>query len=530
MFPTGPVCQICQKAFSNLGNLNRHVRTIHEKSSTSFSCNDCDYSTPQKSDLERHLKRHTSLTSNLPPKVARCEPYIVDPPPDNQVSNQNAQQRGFGLSPSDVPDEVRQFLHDDQPWGMDPNLRQIYVRNFHRIRDTETINRRSKIFLRYLNHSNSPLIETIARVLKDIFLRKANAFKINMSFSFILQHRETGEFSYHYASNNDQLLNSPRLIRNQHDLDTLLDFLTSQDFPSHLKNQRPNTKWVIERIVSLRIHLVMTSYPLGNPPNLPDYIKNNRYVIALEKDEHHAYRYKDHLCFFRCLAIAKFGKTRHNCNLKANKLFDQYCEHFGVNPQDFKGVELIDFPQLETFYETQLFVMFLKEDGSAKTIYLSQASFPTKIYLNLYENHLSLITDIKMYSKQFICNRCQKVSTKMSNHLRHQSKCDANVKYVFPGGVYRNKLSVFEELEEMGVRVQEEDKYENWFACYDFEAYQRDFREGIDQAEEIESEEGTSWNKVHVPVSFSVGCNLEGVETVHVSSKDPEELTAKLVG
>ena len=35
---------------------------------------------------------------------------------------------------------------------------------------------------------------------------------------------------------------------------------------------------------------------------------------------------------------------------------------------------------------------------------------------------------------------------------------------------------------------------------------------------------------MHVPVSFSVGCNLEGVKTVHVSSKDPEELTAKLVG
>ena len=31
-------------------------------------------------------------------------------------------------------------------------------------------------------------------------------------------------------------------------------------------------------------------------------------------------------------------------------------------------------------------------------------------------------------------------------------------------------------------------------------------------------------------MSFSMGCNLEGVETVHVSSKDPEELTAKLVG
>ena len=135
-----------------------------------------------------------------------------------------------------------------------------------------------------------------------------------------------------------------------------------------------------------------------------------------------------------------------------------------------------------------------------------------------------------MYSKQFICNRCQKVFEEMRNLKQHESKCDANVKYVFPGGVCRNKLSVFEELEEMGVRVREEDKYEKWFACYDFEAYQRDFREGIDKVEEIESEEGTSWNKVHVPVSFSVGCNLEGVETVHVSSKDPEELTAKLMG
>ena len=91
-------------------------------------------------------------------------------------------------------------------------------------------------------------------------------------------------------------------------------------------------------------------------------------------------------------------------------------------------------------------------------------------------------------------------------------------------------LVVFEELEEMGVRVQEEDKYEKWFACYDFEAYQRDFREGFDQVEELDSEEGTSWNKMHVPVSFSVGCNSEGMKTVHVSSKDPEELTAKLVG
>ena len=49
-----------------------------------------------------------------------------------------------------------------------------------------------------------------------------------------------------------------------------------------------------------------------------------------------------------------------------------------------------------------------------------------------------------------------------------------------------------EELEEMEVRVREEDKYKKWFACYDFEAYQKDFGEGVDQVEELESEEGMS--------------------------------------
>ena len=154
---------------------------------------------------------------------------------------------------------------------------------------------------------------------------------MNLSFSFILQHRETGEYRYHYASNNNQILNSPRLIRNQRDLENLLDHLASKDFPSHLKDQRPNTKWIIERIVSLRIHLVMTTYPLGNPPKLPDYIKNNHFIIGLEKDENHAYLYKDHLCFFLCLAIGKFEKTRHNCNKKAKELFNQYCDIFKSN-------------------------------------------------------------------------------------------------------------------------------------------------------------------------------------------------------
>ena len=175
--------------------------------------------------------------------------------------------------------------------------------------------------------------------------------------------------------------------------------------------------------------------------------------------------------------------------------------------------------------------MFLNEDGSAKTLYLSQASFPTKIYMNVYKNHLSYIKDIKMYSKQYICNQCDKLFSQMQKLKQHQSRCDGTVKYVFPGGVYKNKLSVFEELEEMDIRVREENKYEKWFACFNFKAYQRDFDEKVDADEEnaLEVEEGMSWNKVHVPVLFSIGCNVNGVETCHVSSKGPGELISQFV-
>ena len=90
---------------------------------------------------------------------------------------------------------------------------------------------------------------------------------------------------------------------------------------------------------------------------------------------------------------------------------------------------------------------------------------------------------------------------------------------------------MFEELEEMGVRLREEDKYRKWFACFDFEVYQCDFHENMDAAEEnsLEVEERTSWNKVHVLVLFSVVCYVDGVETCHASSKDPGELVSQFV-
>ena len=120
-------------------------------------------------------------------------------------------------------------------------------------------------------------------VIDQVFRRQSQAFKINMSFSYILQNCETGEHRFFYASNSEQLLNIPKLIRNQQDLNKLLDHLASKDYPTFLKQHRPNSKWTIERIVNLRVNLYLIDFPLGRLPKLPAYIKHNRFIIDLGK-------------------------------------------------------------------------------------------------------------------------------------------------------------------------------------------------------------------------------------------------------
>ena len=39
-----------------------------------------------------------------------------------------------------IPHEIQHYLTDERLWGTDRNLQQVYVQNFPRIRDSETLN------------------------------------------------------------------------------------------------------------------------------------------------------------------------------------------------------------------------------------------------------------------------------------------------------------------------------------------------------------------------------------------------------
>ena len=117
--PTGPVCEVCGKVFAALKNLKQHQRTIHEKTTPSFSCTECDYTTPRKSNFNRHMKRHNDIPTahNIPPKIARHEPIpnIIDPTENEQFLQDIQQQELTDMFSSQFGHGLTQFLPPTGP-------------------------------------------------------------------------------------------------------------------------------------------------------------------------------------------------------------------------------------------------------------------------------------------------------------------------------------------------------------------------------------------------------------------------------
>ena len=366
-------------------------------------------------------------------------------------------------------------------------------------------------------------------------------YKLNVSFGFILRNNETGELQYYYASrNNNHLFESPFQIATAPDLQQVRDALRDIDVLEWERQQRPNSKWVVEKVTNITFFITkVRGHPIGRGKNLPHYIVENRGIEALKCNKNNGKLYNDNMCFFRALAL-------HNgCHLKnVERDTQHYYEQFRqTRPEGkkFCGVKLKELPELEQLFEVNIFVYSLeptKPDGdeeaaednenepeiAAQLIYRSLCHYTSTLYLNLHQQHFSYIKDIKKYAKSYCCSRCGTYWKHVGKLHRHERTCEAKVRYAFPGGAYKTPPTIFQLLEDEGFSISEQLKYFPYRATFDFECMFSS-NTGLKDTEKL------AWDAKHIPLSVSICSNVPGYDQpkCFVSEGDDKQLVKQMV-
>ena len=118
--------------------------------------------------------------------------------------------------------------------------------------------------------------------------------------------------------------------------------------------------WVLEIVTNVTFFINrIRHHPIGcSTVILPDYVKNNKSIISLEREPIHSNRYKDNLCLFRCLALHRGCNHRH-----LEQSIAQLYEHYnkaGVGFRIFRGVTLEELDRVEELFQTNICVLCVR--------------------------------------------------------------------------------------------------------------------------------------------------------------------------
>ena len=497
---SGHKCATCGRAFTRRDHLQRHASRCRPKP---FVCTVCDSSFGRKQELDRH-KRTVQCGSPPQPgpapkrrRIASLDEDPLTPPPVEHAAN----------------DELSSALQD------------FVQENWAAIR-THVVT--GPIQTRYNHRLTSLDTRDLHEPLRVLFDQQTTAFKINCSFAFILKNKTTNRLKYYHSSNNccGRLLEEPSLITNRDDFESFLERIREPDILQWAVAQRPNSDWVCEHVTNATFFLNrIVQHPIGCVGvTLPDYVKNNKAIVGLTKDEH-GVTYNDNLCLFRCLALHQGCDVRH---LEAT-VVTLYAKYTDTLVHDFAGVTLDDLSKIEATFDVNVCVYKLDEIADGKTtaelVRRSTDCGKTTMYANLHESHYSYIQDIGKYCHSYRCRKCGDSLWKSSWELhRHERTCEAGVNRKYKGGVYHPPPSVFERLDDEGIVVEKMLRYYPYRATFDFESY-------FDRNNVPADTNTLQWSARHVPLSVSVASNVPGHEDAqcYITNGDSDKLVADMM-
>jgi len=353
-------------------------------------------------------------------------------------------------------------------------------------------------------------MNTIRESLDKIYQSENNAIKINIAFGYVTQNEDKINL---FKPGRNYFFNEPKIIKNADDLRILKNEITYEDISQALVKKFPDSKTILLGVYSMGVKITRLDFPIGSNIILPDYIKSSMFIISLED-------VANNMCFWACMALAE-GCRRDRYKAKANSLFSTFYNRRKTRkPTEYSGFDYMnELDRYEEFDKTRsINIVSYYEDGSIS--YLRKSLFNesrSPVYLNLYLNHFSYITNLEKLAKLYLCKRCcMKFDNnyRMQEHFDHCKLEQSDAFNKFPKLWEKNRNIIVELSDYYDINI--DFKYD-YLITFDIES--------IIQKISQQVSDKLKYISKHLPVSVSVATNVPGFEEEKfILSENPKEL------
>ena len=482
-------CDHCHHLATSTTELTKHVQNCERFEKTCVNCGTKEHSDYAfRIHLRNCLKKRQSFSSQ--PRPFRCHACGFKSLGRKELTRHITLQHGGSGSLQDFDVE----LPDDDALKQEYDVNRRHILKQHEETDF------GGVYNFPTNDLNDP--EEIQRHLSYIYSNSQKSFRINVAVGLILRDIASNEMRYFIPYTNEYVMPQLETITKPSDVDRVVSKLKNIDIREHVNSIKPKSSLKPYFVTNLVYYVYNTNYPLGcETLRIPDVISKKRSILTLQKFR--GVKFDDNLCIFRCLY---YFRHKTISSIGVNALFQNWCDHKNIPPnvQKFKGVNFKDLVEFENLFHTNINVFEMDLVTEFVTpVYLTQKRHQQTMYMNVYKNHLSLVTNFGAYAKRFTCSKCSRHFIRLDSMRRHQKTCSDNLRIKYKGGYKEKPTNIFEDLQTFGVLV--EPIIYDFVACYDFEA----FLEKIHDP----SSKKLKYTFKHHAISVSINSNVSGFDT-----------------